>query len=93
VRPEQSDRRLATLTGTNRNAVGEIRRELEATGLVSAADTRTDASGHAQPSHKAPPHPSPAGTDDAIIRISRCRRCAGITATCGNRCKATIGYR
>jgi hypothetical protein len=63
ARPEQSDRQIAEQTKSNRTTVGQIRKNLEATGDVSIIDTRTDTRGRQQPAHKPP---SPARSPEEI---------------------------
>jgi hypothetical protein len=50
--PEKSDRQIAKQAQSNRTTVGEIRKELEASGDVSIIDTRIDSQGREQPAHK-----------------------------------------
>jgi hypothetical protein len=50
--PERSDRQIAEQAQSNRTTVGEIRRELEASGDVSIIDTRIDSQGREQPARK-----------------------------------------
>jgi hypothetical protein len=56
--PEKSNRQIAETVKVSPTTVGTVRAEMEATGMVSKLDTRTDARGVEQPAHK-PKHEHP----------------------------------
>jgi hypothetical protein len=52
AQPNKSDRTIAKQTKSSPTTVGKVRKQKEAAGLVSTADTRTDARGRQQPATK-----------------------------------------
>jgi hypothetical protein len=52
--PSKSDRQIAETAKASPTTVGTVRREMEARGVVSNLDTRTDARGVEQSAHKPP---------------------------------------
>jgi hypothetical protein len=71
AQPEKSDRQIAGTIKASPTTVGTVRAKMEATGLVSNLDTRTDKRGRQQPAKKPTPKPpakpQPVKSDPRII--------------------------
>ena len=73
--PQLSNREHERRTGVNRNTVGRVREEMEASGQLSQSDSRVSGDGRVRPaSQPARPEPEPETTpepEETAARVCR----------------------